>query len=118
MDKISNGIIVIGYGEKQIFWQDNKVTMSKHNSRFKAKSKPSNDKGLFRHKPKIAIVDTEYIDNNGISKIYALGFITDLHAKPTTNYIDRNTLSSDNIVLSLIDELVRNMNRLLFIVII
>jgi hypothetical protein len=81
--------------------------MTKQNISFKAIDKPKK-KPLFVSNPNIGVIDTEtYKCNDNITKIYALGFRTNLDDNPTTYYIDKN-LDSNSIVLLLVNELLRS----------
>lgn len=56
----------------------------------------------------IGVIDCEtYITNNDEFKIYCLGFIINLSSDPVTHYIYKYNLSSDLLILELINELLR-----------
>lgn len=59
--------------------------------------------------PSIGTIDTEtYKASDGSTKVYCLGFKTNLDYKPTMYYVDSPcNINSDEIVLKLIDELLR-----------
>lgn len=85
--------------------------MTKQHIKFKSIDKPKN-KVLYISNPNFGVIDTEtFISNDGIIRIYALGFRTNLDNNPTTYYIDKNTFDSHSIVLSLINELLRSKYR-------
>jgi len=57
----------------------------------------------------LGVLDLEtYVDDFGISKVYSCGFKTNLEEKAFTYYIDKNTLDSDELILKLIDELLKD----------
>ena len=60
--------------------------------------------------PNLGVIDCEtFKDNNGRSRIYSLGFKTNLAQSPVTYYVDsRNNINSSEIVLELVDELLRD----------
>jgi hypothetical protein len=55
----------------------------------------------------IGAIDCEMFTVDGVSRIYALGFKTNLDNKTFIYYIDKETLDSSNIVLAIIDEMLR-----------
>ena len=60
--------------------------------------------------PNIGVIDCEtFQDSNDIYKIYSLGFKTNLDPTPVIYYVDsKSNINSSEIVLKLIDELLRN----------
>ena len=106
IDNIQDNIITRNIGNKKIIIKDNNIIMTKQSINFKSIIVPKN-KNLYISNPNIGVIDTEtFKSNNGITKVYALGFRTNLDINPITYYIDNN-LDSDKIVLNLIDELLR-----------
>lgn len=80
----------------------------KENVKLKAIEKPKG-KTLFVNDRNIGVIDTEtFMDNNGVQKIYALGFKTNLGENPVIYYIDKDGLDSSRIVLDMINELLRS----------
>ena len=64
---------------------------------------------MFVENTNIGVIDTEtYRTNDSTYKVYALGFKTKLHEKPTIYYIDIHDLDSSKIILCLVDELIRS----------
>lgn len=59
--------------------------------------------------PNIGTIDCETdTDNDGIKKIYSLGFITNLDPKAVIYYVDsKDNVNSGEIVLKLLDEILR-----------
>lgn len=63
---------------------------------------------LFIENKNIGVIDTEtYVAKDNISKIYALGFKTNLDKNSVTYYINDNNLNSNELVLRMINELIR-----------
>lgn len=105
IDKIENNLVIRKAGEKEIVLDNNKISIVKQN-KLKAIEKPKS-KVLFVSNPNIGVIDIEtYLTNEGISKVYALGFKTNLDNDPIIYYIDKD-LNSSKLVLSMIDELLR-----------
>lgn len=65
------------------------------------------DKQIFStSNPFIGTFDLEtYLDDDGISKVYALGFYTKQHG-PNSFYIDENTLNSEELILKCLENLI------------
>lgn len=58
---------------------------------------------LFVSNPNVGAIDTEtYTDYDGVNKIYALGFRTNLNPKPVIYYIDKDNLDSRKIILDIL----------------
>ena len=92
---------------KQIIVKDNKVIYMKKNISLRPINKPKKV-SLFVSNPNIGAIDTEtYTDYDGVNKIYALGFRTNLNSKPIIYYIDKENLDSRKIVLDMVNELLR-----------
>ena len=93
-------------GEREIIIEGNKILSAIQNIKLKLLEKPKNRK-IFKEK-KIGVIDVEtYTVSSDSSKIYALGFKTELNDKPVIYYINKDTLDSDEIVLSLVRELIQ-----------
>lgn len=104
---LKDGSVIRTLGKSNSIIKDNKVVFTENMVLLKAleKSKPE---ALFISNPNIGVIDTEtYRDVHGISKIYALGFRTNLDKRPVTYYIDKDTLNSTDLVVLLLDELLR-----------
>jgi hypothetical protein len=62
----------------------------------------------FVTKPNIGVIDTEtYCGSDNVSRIYAIGFKTDLDKKAITYYLDAKTKSSEEIVITALHEMMR-----------
>jgi hypothetical protein len=105
--KDNNNLVVRKSGEKEIMLANNKVLMTKQNIKLKCIEKP-NSNVLFIGNPNIGVIDTEtFLSKDNKYKIYALGFKTNLVDSPIIYYINEDHLDSDNVVLSMINELLR-----------
>lgn len=105
--KDNNNLVVRKSGEKEILIANNKVLMTKQNIKLKCIEKP-NSNVLFIGNPNIGVIDTEtFLAKDNKYKIYALGFKTNLVDSPIIYYINEDHLDSDNVVLSMINELLR-----------
>lgn len=92
---------------RDIIVKGNKVVYVKKNIPLRPIKKPTKVP-LFISNPNIGAIDTEtYTDIDGINKIYALGFRTNLNSKPVIYYIDKENLDSRKIVLDMVNELLR-----------
>lgn len=107
LDSLSeDNLVTRKYGNNEIFIKDNKITYYKQNMDLKPIDKLPN-KHLFIENPNIGVIDCEtYLSNDGITKVFCLGFKTNLSKEPVTYYID-NSLNSEEIVLKLVYELLR-----------
>ena len=107
IDNISNNLILIKSGEKEVYLKDNSVIKTKQNIKLKAIIKPSSNV-LFVHNPNIGVIDIEtYLAKDNIQKVHAIGFKTNLDKNPVTYYISKQDLDHNKIILSLINELIR-----------
>lgn len=106
-DNIVDGFLVRTIGDKQIVFKNDKIVSSKQIIKLKAISKPKY-KPLFTENKNIGVIDTEtYLAKDSIRIIYALGFKTNLAKDAITYYIDKKTLDSNDIVLTMVNELLR-----------
>ena len=86
---------------------NNKVISMRQDIKLKAIEKPKT-KSSFIENSNIGVIDIETIESyDNIQKVYALGFKTGLEEPPIIYYIDKNTLDSNKIVFSMINELLR-----------
>ena len=96
---LDNGIVSRKANNLETFIKDNNIKLKLIDKPTKKYSTISN--------PNIGVIDCEtFLNNDSITKIYALGFRTNLSTEPVIYYIDDN-LNSDEIVLKLINELLR-----------
>lgn len=104
---ISNNKVIRSVGNKEMVLVDNKMVKVTTNISLKALDKPKIN--ILRiTNPNIGSIDTEtYLDDDGIRKIYALGFRTNLEDTPHIYYVDKEDMNSDKIVLKMVDELLR-----------
>jgi len=94
--------------KKEIVFIDNKIVSTKKKIILNPISKSIKSNTSFISNPNIGVIDTEtFTTNEGIQKIYALGFKTNLYDKPIIYYINKDDLDSDKIVLEMINELLR-----------
>ena len=105
IDSLSeDNLVTRKYGNNEILIKDNKITYYKQNMDLKPIDKLPN-KHLFIENPNIGVIDCEtYLSNDGITKVYCLGFKTNLSKEAVTYYIN-NSLNSEEIVLKSVDEL-------------
>ena len=102
-----NGILTRKSGNSTSIIKDNTVIYHKQDVHIKAIDKPEDNK-LFISKPNIGTIDTEtFLDNDGINKIYSLGFRTNLSKQAVTYYVGKENINPDKIVLEFLDELLR-----------
>lgn len=108
IDRPCNNYIIRSSGEKSVVIKDNKVVSINLNINLRPIEKP-NIEPLFVENNNIGVIDLEcYKGADGIDKVYALGFKTNLDQGSTIYYIDKINLDSDKIILSLVNELFRN----------
>jgi hypothetical protein len=93
---------------KEIVFSDNKI-VSATKSLLLSPIREISKKGEgFIPNANIGVIDTEtYLDNDGIQKVYSLGFKTNLAKLPVLFYINQKTLDSDQVILAMINELLR-----------
>lgn len=104
---IDNNTIRRKYGNHEKVIEKDRIIHSKQDIKLIPIETPKVNKGFISN-PNIGAIDLEmFKDDDGISKVYAGGFMTNSHTSPTTIYIDKQTLDSSNIVLCLINELLR-----------
>ena len=110
IDRLFNDKIIRKIGEKEISLDyNNKVLSTKLNIKLKPIIKYSTKKTSFTENPNIGVIDLEtFLGNDGIQKIYALGFKTNLDPNPVHYYISKDNMDPGNIVLSMFDELLRD----------
>jgi len=104
---ISNGVIQRNSGNKTLILNNNNLSSFKQTIDLKAL-----DKYLVKNQatedPNIGVIDSEtYLSASGEYKIYCLGFKTNLDDRTVIYYINEQGLDSCNIVIQLIDELLR-----------
>jgi hypothetical protein len=93
IDNISDDIIHRNVNNKVITIKDDKVILTNQNINFKPIYKPKSVKSSFISNPNIGVIDAEtYKGNDNITKIYAIGFRTNLDDKPVTYYIDKKSM--------------------------
>ena len=101
-------IIIRNSGETQLIIRGNKVISITQNIKLKPLDKPIN-KPLFVENNNIGAIDIEtYESKDGIIKVYAIGYKTNLNPKAVTYYLDQNSLDSSKIILALVNELLRS----------
>ena len=116
IDSLNNNFIIRKTGGKEIIINNNNVIdFIKQDISLKPIPKPSFKSNPIPN-PNIGVIDTEtYLDNDNTNKIYALGFKTNLDDKPVIYYLNEQNLNSDDIILSLVDELLRpKYNNIIF----
>ena len=95
-------------GSNSLYIKDKKIIKSVNPIRFKAIEKTNLKYNSWLPNTNIGVIDTEtYVSYNGIIKIYALGFRTKLSNEPKIFYIDKNTMDSTSLIVSMVDELLR-----------
>ena len=107
-DRATNNVIVRNYGDKQIIIENNKIisTMDKINNR--AIKKPIYKESSIENN-NIGVIDLETYKARDCSiKVYALGFYTNLCKQPTIYYIKEFSYDSSELVLRLVDEILRD----------
>jgi hypothetical protein len=55
-----------------------------------------------------AIYTETFLDFDGIQKVYALGYRTNLENEPVTFYINKDTMDSDKLIIDFIESLLRS----------
>lgn len=85
LDSLSkDNLVTKKYGNNEIFIKNNKITYYKKNIDFKPINKLLN-KYLFIKNLNIGVIDYEtYLSNNEITKVYYLGFKTNLNKETIT----------------------------------
>ena len=108
IDRLFNDQIIRKSGEKEIYLDyNNKILSTKLNIKLKPITK-AKTKSSFIENPNIGVIDCEtFLAKDGIQKIYALGFKTNLNPNPVIYYISKDNMDSHKIVLSMVDELLR-----------
>lgn len=102
-----NDIILRKSGEKQVVIRDGNIVSLTQNIKLKALEKPI-AKPLFVEYNNIGVIDIEtYKAKDETSKVYAVGYKTNLDDKAVTSYIDKDTLDSNKLILDLVNELLR-----------
>lgn len=95
------------WGNRQLKIKDSKVIENKIDIKLNAINK-SKSKSLHIENPNIGVIDCEtFHDIDDIHKVYALGFITFLDSKPTMYYVNPKKINPNEIVLELVDQLLR-----------
>ena len=108
IDRVLNNFFIRNIDNKEIVFRNNKVICIKQNIKLKAVDKPES-KTLFIEDNNIGSFDIEtYRNNNGETKVYALGFKSNLDKDCYIKYINRKTLDSDEIILDVVNELLRS----------
>lgn len=104
-DVMCNGFIKIISGEKTVMIKDGKVLQIENRIKLKAIPKPVKRFSIVEDN-NIGVIDTEiYTDNNGIVKVYALGYYTILDKEPVMYYVDKKERDNSKLILELVDEL-------------
>lgn len=107
-DIYKGDIIYRKSGSKEIEILDDKVIKITENIYFNSLPKYLVKDQSFIPNINTGVIDTEtYLNNDGFNRIYALGFRTNLREKPIIYYIDEVEMSSENIVVEMINELLR-----------
>ena len=108
-DSLNNDLVIRKSGEKQIIFNSNKeILFVKENIKLKAVDKPTIATAFIENN-NIGSFDMEtYLDNKGKVKVYALGFKSNLDKDCYIKYINRQTLDSDEIILNVVNELLRS----------
>jgi hypothetical protein len=102
-----NGDIIRTSGNNTMLVRDGEVVSTSNNLRCKP-IKPQKLNTSYIPNPNIGVIDTEtYMDSAGKSHIYSLGFKTNLSPKSYIYYIDIDSMSSSDIVISMFEELLR-----------
>lgn len=100
-------VIIRNSGEKQLVIRDGNVVSLTQNIKLIPLQKPAS-KPLFVEYNNIGVIDIEtFKADNGINKVYALGFMTTQMSKPAIYYIDKETLDSRKLILDVVNELLR-----------
>lgn len=103
----TNGDIIRTSGNNTMLVRDGEVVSTSINLRCKP-IKPQKLNTSYIANPNIGVIDTEtYFDSAGKSHIYSIGFKTNLSPKSYTYYIDIDSMSSSDIVISMFEELLR-----------
>ena len=103
---IGNNTISRKSSNNELLIRNNQVIQTKQDISLKAINKPKFDTKHVEN-PNIGTIDCEtFTDLDDINKVYTLGFITNLDDKPIIYYVNNN-INSHEIVLKLVDELLR-----------
>jgi hypothetical protein len=106
IDNICNDVIVRKSDGRDIIIKDGKIVSVIQDIEFKAIEKPKYKK-VFREN-NIGVIDIEtYVTPSSTSKVYAIGFKTNLSDKPVIHYINKYSLDSAEIIISLVSELIK-----------
>lgn len=107
IDKPQDGVVLRTSGSKELVLQDNEIVSYKQNISLKPLAKPKTEISYIRN-PNIGVIDLETFKNDeGINKVYAAGFKTNLANDSVLYYIDEASLDSNEVILRLINELLR-----------
>ena len=99
----NNNKLIRNSNEKQIIFKGNKVVSVKDNIKLKSIHKPKSEV-LFVENQNIGVIDLEtYLAKDGIYKVYALGFKTNLAKDSQIYYIDENDLNHNKIILDMVN---------------
>lgn len=99
-DKLINGLIIKSQDSKTTVIKDKKVLYINQDIKLNPIRKPKTIKPLFVENANTGVIDLEcYKSNQGIDKVYALGFKTNLKKKAVVDYIGAN-LDSEELFLN------------------
>lgn len=98
------------FGNYTLLIKNNKIIFSeKKINLFSIKRPIYKDKGNIIRNTRIGVIDLEtYNINSKIAKVYALGFYTNLDLKPVLYYIDKESLDSNKLIITCINEMLRS----------
>lgn len=108
VDSNQNNILVRTQGNNSLIIENNNIIQSKQLIKFNCLEKYKVKDVSWKPNDNIGVIDIETsLADDGVNKVYSLGFMTKLSNKPIIYYIDKD-LNSDRLVLELIDELLRS----------
>lgn len=109
LDVIDNDVIVRKSDLKEITLRSDKIVSLKQNIKLLPLTRKIENKNVFMENKNIGVIDSEtFMAKDGVQKIYAIGFKTNLDEDPVIYYISNNNMNPDEIILSLINELLRS----------
>ena len=108
-DNIKGGYVHRVTGTHTTVYNDNNLALyTEKNLKLVSIKNWKKPKISFVTKPNIGVLDTEtYFGSDNVSRIYAIGFKTDLDKQATTYYLDAKTKSSEEIVIAALHEMMR-----------
>lgn len=108
-DELEGGVVRRTTSNKTLTIENNKVINTEQYIPLKGITIPNKSETSYIVNPNIGAIDIEtYTATNNTTKVYALGFRTNLNENIQTYYIDTQIKNYSEIILNLIDELFKS----------